>query len=146
MRLKLLGRSGLRVSEMALGTMTFGTDWGWGSDKEESRRVFDAYVEAGGNLIDTANRYTLGTSERYVGEFIKDDRDRFCVATKFSRVDGGRPASPGFPPAPRRTVREDFPHTALRPRSRSHYRLGYRTDPWPIMQTRPSSLYMYSSL
>ncbi len=84
MRLKLLGRSGLRVSEMALGTMTFGTDWGWGSDKEESKRVFDAYVEAGGNFIDTANRYTFGTSERYVGEFIKGDRDRFCVATKFT--------------------------------------------------------------
>jgi aryl-alcohol dehydrogenase-like predicted oxidoreductase len=84
MRLKLLGRSGLRVSEMALGTMTFGTDWGWGSDKEESRRVFDAYVDAGGNFIDTANRYTFGTSERYVGEFIKGDRDRFCLATKFT--------------------------------------------------------------
>jgi aryl-alcohol dehydrogenase-like predicted oxidoreductase len=84
MRLKLLGRSGLRVSEFALGTMTFGTDWGWGSDKEESKRVFDAYVEAGGNFIDTANRYTFGTSERYVGEFIAEDRDRFCVATKFT--------------------------------------------------------------
>jgi aryl-alcohol dehydrogenase-like predicted oxidoreductase len=84
MRLKLLGRSGLRVSEMALGTMTFGTDWGWGSDKAESKRVFDAYVEAGGNFIDTANRYTFGTSERYVGEFIRGDRDRFCVATKFT--------------------------------------------------------------
>ncbi len=84
MRLKLLGRSGLRVSEMALGTMTFGTDWGWGSDKAESKRVFDAYVDAGGNFIDTANRYTFGTSERYVGEFIRGDRDRFCVATKFT--------------------------------------------------------------
>lgn len=84
MRLKLLGRSGLRVSELALGTMTFGTDWGWGSDKEESRRVFDAYVEAGGNFIDTANRYTFGTSERYVGEFIRGDRDRYVIATKFT--------------------------------------------------------------
>jgi len=84
MRYRLLGRSGLRVSEMALGTMTFGTDWGWGADKEESRRVFDAYVEAGGNFIDTANRYTDGTSERYVGEFIKGDRDRYVVATKYT--------------------------------------------------------------
>jgi aryl-alcohol dehydrogenase-like predicted oxidoreductase len=84
MRYKLLGRSGLRVSEMALGTMTFGTDWGWGSDKEGSKRVFDAYVEAGGNFIDTANRYTFGTSERYVGEFIRGDRDRYVVATKFT--------------------------------------------------------------
>jgi aryl-alcohol dehydrogenase-like predicted oxidoreductase len=90
MRYRLLGRSGLRVSEMALGTMTFGTDWGWGSDKDESRRVFDAYVDAGGNFIDTANRYTDGTSERYVGDFIKGDRDRFVVATKYtiSEVEG----------------------------------------------------------
>jgi aryl-alcohol dehydrogenase-like predicted oxidoreductase len=90
MRFKLLGRSGLRVSELAMGTMTFGTDWGWGSDKEESRRVFDAYVEAGGNFIDTANRYTDGTSERFVGEFIKGDRDRFVVATKYtiSEIEG----------------------------------------------------------
>ena len=84
MRYKLLGRSGLRVSEMALGTMTFGTDWGWGADREESRRIFDAYVAAGGNFIDTANRYTFGTSERFVGEFIEGDRDRFVVATKFT--------------------------------------------------------------
>lgn len=84
MRYKLLGRSGLRVTEMALGTMTFGTDWGWGADREESKRIFDAYVEAGGNFIDTANRYTNGTSERYVGEFISGDRDRFVVATKYT--------------------------------------------------------------
>ncbi len=84
MRYKLLGRSGLRVSELALGTMTFGTDWGWGADKEESRRIFDAYVDEGGNFIDTANRYTFGTSERYVGEFIREDRDRFVLATKFT--------------------------------------------------------------
>jgi aryl-alcohol dehydrogenase-like predicted oxidoreductase len=84
MRYKLLGRSGLRVTEMAMGTMTFGTDWGWGADKEESRRIFDAYVDAGGNFIDTANRYTDGTSERYVGEFIRDDRERFVVATKYT--------------------------------------------------------------
>ena len=72
MRYKLLGWSGLRVSELALGTMTFGPEWGWGVSKEESRRIFDAYVAAGGNFIDTANRYTEGTSERYVGEFIAD--------------------------------------------------------------------------
>ena len=79
-----MGGSGLRVTEMALGTMTFGTDWGWGADKDESRRIFDAYTEAGGNLIDTANRYTDGTSERYVGEFIVGDRDRYVVATKYT--------------------------------------------------------------
>ena len=84
MRYKLLGRSGLRVSELGLGTMTFGEDWGWGASHEESRRIFDAYAEAGGNFIDTANRYTEGTSERYVGEFVASDRDRFVVATKYT--------------------------------------------------------------
>ena len=84
MRYKLLGRSGLRVSELALGTMTFGPDWGWGASKEESRRIFDAYADAGGNFIDTANRYTNGTAERYVGEFIAADRSHFVVATKYS--------------------------------------------------------------
>ena len=58
MRYKLLGRSGLKVSELALGTMTFGEEWGWGASKEESHKILDAYTEAGGNFIDTANRYT----------------------------------------------------------------------------------------
>jgi aryl-alcohol dehydrogenase-like predicted oxidoreductase len=84
MRYRLLGRSGLRVSELALGTMTFGEEWGTGASKEESRRLFDAYAEAGGNFVDTANRYTEGTSERYVGEFVRADRERFVVATKYS--------------------------------------------------------------
>ncbi|HLO03614.1 MAG TPA: aldo/keto reductase [Symbiobacteriaceae bacterium] len=84
MRYKLLGKSGLRVSEVALGTMTFGEEWGWGASKEESQRIFDTYVEAGGNFVDTANRYTTGTSERYLGEFIRPDRERFVLATKYS--------------------------------------------------------------
>ncbi|MDH7514601.1 MAG: aldo/keto reductase [Bacteroidota bacterium] len=90
MRYKLFGRSGLRVSELGLGTMTFGEEWGWGASKEECRKIFDAFAEAGGNFIDTANRYTEGTSERFVGEFIGADRDAFVVATKytlFSRRD-----------------------------------------------------------
>ena len=57
---RLLGRSGLRVSPLALGTMTFGSDWGWGADKDEARRIFDTYVDRGGNFIDTANLYTEG--------------------------------------------------------------------------------------
>src|SRR3546814_2446694 len=66
---RLLGRSGLRVSPMALGTMTFGTDWGWGADEAEARRIFDAYVDRGGNFIDTANRNTDGTrSEEHTSE------------------------------------------------------------------------------
>lgn len=84
MNFKLLGKSGLRVSELALGTMTFGEEWGWGSNKEESKKVFDSYAEAGGNFIDTANRYTEGTSEKFVGEFVQSDRDHFIVATKYT--------------------------------------------------------------
>ena len=84
MNYRLLGRSGLRVSELALGTMTFGEEWGWGASKAESRRMFDTFGEAGGNFLDTANRYTEGTSERYVGEFIASDRDHWIVATKYS--------------------------------------------------------------
>ena len=87
MRYHLLGRSGLRVSELALGTMTFGTEWGWGADKATSRAIFDAYAEAGGNFIDTANRYTEGTSEEFVGDFIAADRDHFVLATKFTLWD-----------------------------------------------------------
>jgi aryl-alcohol dehydrogenase-like predicted oxidoreductase len=84
MRYKLLGRSSLRVSQLALGTMTFGEQWGWGSSLEDSKKVFEAYAEAGGNFIDTANRYTEGTSEQYVSEFIKADREHFVVATKYT--------------------------------------------------------------
>ncbi len=84
MRYKLLGRSGLRVSELALGTMTFGEDWGWGASKDVSRKIFDRFVKAGGNFIDTSNNYTNGTSEQFVGEFIASQRDYFVVATKYS--------------------------------------------------------------
>lgn len=81
---RLLGRSGLRVSPLALGTMTFGADWGWGADSAESRRVFDAYVERGGNFIDTANFYTGGTAEQLLGEFMQEKRESLVVATKYS--------------------------------------------------------------
>jgi len=84
MRYKILGKSGLRVSELCLGTMTFGEEWGFGADKEESRRIFDTFTEAGGNFIDTANKYTNGTSEKYVGEFISTDRDQYVLATKYT--------------------------------------------------------------
>jgi aryl-alcohol dehydrogenase-like predicted oxidoreductase len=92
MRYKLLGNSGLRVAELALGTMTFGEDWGWGADKATSRQIFDAYVAAGGNFIDTSNNYTNGTSEQYVGEFLAKARDQFVVATKYTlRLETGNP-------------------------------------------------------
>lgn len=84
MKYKLLGKSGLRVSELCLGTMTFGTDWGYGADKDESQKIFRAYVDAGGNFIDTANRYTEGTSEKFTGECISEDRGKFVLATKYT--------------------------------------------------------------
>jgi aryl-alcohol dehydrogenase-like predicted oxidoreductase len=81
---RLLGRSGLRVSPLALGTMTFGSEWGWGSEPEEARRIFDTYVDRGGNFIDTANFYTNGTSETLVGQFARDKREQLVIATKYS--------------------------------------------------------------
>ena len=81
---KLLGRSGLRISPLTLGTMTFGTEWGWGSDESESREVFEMYEEWGGNSIDTADFYTQGTSEKLLGKFLKGKRDKFVVATKYT--------------------------------------------------------------
>jgi len=83
-RYRLLGRSGLRVSPLALGTMTFGADWGWGAEEAESRRMFDHYVDRGGNFIDTANQYTNGSSEQLVGAFAEGRRDRLVLATKYT--------------------------------------------------------------
>ena len=87
MRYKLLGKSGLRVSELCLGGMTFGEDWGSmlpGASREEAKKIFDVFVSRGGNFIDTANVYQNGTSEKYVGEFISSARERFVVATKYT--------------------------------------------------------------
>jgi aryl-alcohol dehydrogenase-like predicted oxidoreductase len=82
---RTLGRSGLRVSPLCLGTMTFGTDWGWGADVAESRAMLDRYLEAGGNFIDTANIYTKGHSEAILGDHFAErgGRDRIVLATKF---------------------------------------------------------------
>lgn len=84
MQYTFLGQSGLKVSELCLGAMTFGTDWGWGADEAESRRMFDTFADAGGNFVDTANIYTRGTSEAFVGRFVKGRRDRFVIATKYT--------------------------------------------------------------
>lgn len=84
MRFKLLGKSGLRVSELCLGTMTFGEDWGWGASKEECKKIFDHFAEMDGNFIDTSVNYTNGTSEKFIGEFTKADRDHFVIATKYT--------------------------------------------------------------
>ena len=96
MRFKLLGNSGLRVSELSLGTMTFGEDWGWGSSRDVSKKIFDAYAEAGGNFLDTADGYTGGTSEKMLGEFLHGQREKFVLATKFSfNARGGDPNAGG---------------------------------------------------
>ncbi len=87
MKYKLFGNSGLRVSEVCLGTMTFGTESAIGADYETSKEVFDVFADAGGTFIDTANAYTFGTSEKWVGEFIHQDRDHFVLATKYSISD-----------------------------------------------------------
>ncbi|MHB1416294.1 MAG: aldo/keto reductase [Chloroflexota bacterium] len=88
MRYKTFGHSGLRVSELCLGTMTFGNTAGWGADKDESRKIFQAYVDAGGNFVDTARNYSDGESEKYVGEFIASERARFVLATKYTMARG----------------------------------------------------------
>lgn len=89
---RLLGRSGLRVSPLALGAATFGTEWGWGAEQDEARKLFDLYVERGGNFIDTASTYTNGSSERLLGEFTRGSRDSLVLATKYSTLR--RPGDP----------------------------------------------------
>jgi aryl-alcohol dehydrogenase-like predicted oxidoreductase len=84
MKYRLLGNSGLRVAEASLGTMTFGEEWGWGASKEDARKIYDVYREAGGNFVDTANLYTNGTSETFVGEFMSGHRQNMVLATKYS--------------------------------------------------------------
>lgn len=93
---KLLGRSGLRVSPLSLGTMTFGSEWGWGADGDEARRIFDLYVDRGGNFIDTSVNYTDGGAERLLGTYIGGKRERIVLATKFTMArEPGNPNSGG---------------------------------------------------
>ena len=93
-----LGRSGLRVSPLCLGTMTFGTEWGFGVEEKASKEIFDRYIGAGGNFIDTADGYTAGHSEEMVGKFVADGklRDRVAIATKFTfNAQAGNPNAGG---------------------------------------------------
>src|SRR5690242_14050642 len=93
-----LGRSGLRVSRLALGTMTFGDDWSWGAAEAVSRGMFDRYLDAGGNFIDTADGYTGGHSEELVGKFVRESgsRDRVVIGTKYSyNNEAGNPNAGG---------------------------------------------------
>src|ERR1700749_330843 len=88
MNYQLLGRSGLKVSDLCLGTMGFGTEAGWGADKETSFAIMDTFANAGGNFLDTANVYKLGTSEKIIGEYMSNhDRDFFVLATKYTLKD-----------------------------------------------------------
>lgn len=93
-----LGRSGLRVSPLCLGTMTFGTVWGWGAEENVSQALLNRYLEAGGNFIDTADGYTEGKSEEMLGKFIAEQklRDRIVLATKFTfSADAANPNAGG---------------------------------------------------
>ena len=94
---KLLGRSGLRVSQFCLGTVNFGASLGDRTiDRREAGAVFDAFVEGGGNFFDTADEYQGGRSEELLGEFVKSDRERFIVATKYGLPrEAGRIAASG---------------------------------------------------
>jgi aryl-alcohol dehydrogenase-like predicted oxidoreductase len=94
MKYRLFGNSGLRVSELALGTMTFGTEVPYGVDYVQSKAIFDTYANAGGNFLDTANLYTFGTSEKFLGAFTASDRDHFVIATKYTLRD--REGDPNF--------------------------------------------------
>jgi aryl-alcohol dehydrogenase-like predicted oxidoreductase len=81
-----LGKTGLKVSRLALGTMTFGTEWGWGNKKDAAQQIFDYYLDHGGNFVDTADMYTGGTSEEFIGDFMKQrkNREEIVLATKFT--------------------------------------------------------------
>jgi aryl-alcohol dehydrogenase-like predicted oxidoreductase len=95
LRQQTLGRSGIQVSNACLGTMTFGTGWGWGADETTCRDIYAAFREAGGNFIDTANLYTDGESESIVGRLIAAERDDVVVSTKFTLPMRDRPAGWG---------------------------------------------------
>src|SRR3981081_2870212 len=96
MRYRLLGKSGVRISEVALGTMTFGEDWGWGASPAVSARMLDLFADAGGNVIDNADVSTSGSSDTILGKLLKGRRDRFVLGTKFTnQTDPGDPNSAG---------------------------------------------------
>src|SRR5258708_1327573 len=84
MKYYLLGRSGLRVSELALGAMSFGTEWGWGTEIDEARRMLDLYIDNGGNFVDTASIYTNGSSEKMLGELLGQNCRQIVLSTKYT--------------------------------------------------------------
>jgi aryl-alcohol dehydrogenase-like predicted oxidoreductase len=110
MQQRVLGRSGIHVSELCLGTMTFGTGWGWGADEATCREIYAAFREAGGNFVDTANLYTNGESEDIVGRLISHERDAIVVATKFTLPTSDDPNTGG---SSRKSLRRSI-ETSLR--------------------------------
>ena len=90
MRYKLFGKTGLRVSELSLGTMTFGEAWNWGASSDESARMLDVFLDRGGNFVDTANVYTNGESEQFLGTALQGRRAKVVLSTKFTlaRAEG----------------------------------------------------------
>ena len=112
MRYKLLGPSGLRVSEICLGTMSFGEKWGFGANEKDSHRVLDIYAEAGGNFLDTANIYHNGHTEEILGSWLRNNRDRMVVASKFAlATDHNDPNSAG---SHRRNLRRSIDNSLRR--------------------------------
>jgi aryl-alcohol dehydrogenase-like predicted oxidoreductase len=103
MRYQLLGPSGLRVSELCLGTMSFGDAWGFGADEKESHRILGEFADAGGNFVDTANKYHEGQSEEILGSFLGPGRDRWVVATKYTLAM--RPGDPNAAGNSRKNLR-----------------------------------------
>jgi aryl-alcohol dehydrogenase-like predicted oxidoreductase len=96
MRYKLLGRTGIKVSELCLGTMSFGDKWGFGADETTSLQIASAFAEAGGNFLDTANKYHEGHSEEICAKIVAPDRDRWVLATKYTlAMRGGDPNACG---------------------------------------------------
>src|SRR5918998_2602617 len=84
MRYKLLGKSGLRVSEICLGTLNFGEGRDWGASEAESAKIFEAFAEAGGNFLDTSSRYARGIGEEFLGDLVASEREWFVISTKYT--------------------------------------------------------------
>jgi aryl-alcohol dehydrogenase-like predicted oxidoreductase len=135
MRYRLLGRSGLRVSELWLGTMTFGEEWGWGAPEATSARMLDLYLDAGGNVIDTADVYTNGTSEEMIGRLIGQRRERVVLSTKYSLAV--RPDDPNGGGSHRRHLVESL-EASLRRLQTDHidlYWVHFRDELTPVEET-----------
>lgn len=121
-RYRLLGRTGLRVSDLFLGAMTFGEDFSWGADRAESSRILDTYLDAGGNVVDTAVNYRGGDSERILGDLIRDRRDRLILATKYTLSRD--PSDPNAAGNHRKNLRNSL-ETSLRHLKTDHLDLYY---------------------